>query len=209
MAKAITWLLCTYVALKLIQYVFGGRAGLRDIEPSFREKLLRGEPILFAIAFGLSVPTAIWSSWSSHRSYAFGLGRSVDCYGKLRALYHLPEIDRKFGSFAVMEMADSKQQIAFEAAKGLRLDPRRITAMLAQKQHYYTNRYSALARRGASQDVQAEAVAVERCFRDDPFGPWSPVPTAEQSIHSPTIKSTYVAPSPPPSVGRNETKVGS
>ena len=208
MVKCIIWLLCTYSTLKLVQLAFGSPPVAGE-ERSFREKILRGEPILFAIAFGLSVPTAIWSSWSSHRSYAFGLGRSVDCYGKLRAVYHLPEIGRKLQSYAVMEMIDSKQQIAFEAGGALRIDPRRITAMLAQKQHYYTNRYSALARRGASQDVQAEAVAVERCFRDDPFGPWSPAPATEQSNHSSPIKSTYVAPSPPRSVGRIETKVGS
>ena len=169
MVKAITWLLCTYLVLKLIQFAFGGRPGFREVEPSFREKLVRGEPILFAVAFALSVPTAIWSSRNLQRSYARGLERSVDCYGKLRALYHLREIDRKYNSFAVLQTVDGREQVAFEAGKVLRVDSGRIAGMLAQKQRYYTNLYSALARQGGRKDLRAEAVAVERCFKESPF----------------------------------------
>jgi len=169
MVKAITWLLCTYLVLKFVQFVFGGRSDFRDIEPSFRERLLRGEPILFAIAFALSVPTAIWSSWHLQRSYARGLERSIDCYGKLRALYHLPEIGRKYNSFAVLQIVDGREQVAFEAGKALRVGSGRISGMLAQKQRYYTSRYSVLARQGGPKDLRAEAVAVERCFRESPF----------------------------------------
>ena len=209
MVKCIIWLLCTYLTLKLVQIAFGSPPVAGEGRGLVREKILRGEPILLVIAFALSVPTAIWSSWSWHCSYAFGLAWSVDCYGKLRALYHLPQMGKKFDSYAVMEMIDSKEQIAFEAGGGLRVDPRRITAMLAQKQRYYTDRYSALARGGARRDVQAEAVAVERCFWDYPFAPWPPGWATEQSIQSSTVKSTYIAHSLRPGVGRNETKVGS
>src|SRR5688500_14589781 len=83
MVKALQWLLCFYLMLKLIQYFLVARSGFGNVEPGFREKLLRGEPILFIVACAISVPPALWSTWYFQRSYERDFARSVDCYGRL------------------------------------------------------------------------------------------------------------------------------
>jgi ABC-type multidrug transport system ATPase subunit len=103
MVKTFVALLGTYLTLKLIQYAVGGQPGYRDVDPTLREQLLRGEPILFAVAFALSVPAALWSNWYFHRLYTRGLGASTDCYGKLRALNELPAVSRSFDPYTIFD----------------------------------------------------------------------------------------------------------
>lgn len=169
MVKAITWLLCTYLVLKLIQFVFGGQPGFREIEPGFREKLLRGEPILFAVAFTLSVPTAIWSSRYLHRGYSRGFQLSTDCYGKLRALNELPDVRRRFDAWRIYEASGAAEHVAALAGQWLKLQPDVVSKTLTDKMRFYSRQYVLLARRGDRQKLRAEAAAVERCLNESPL----------------------------------------
>ena len=99
--KALQWLLCTYLVLKFLQYFFVGRSGFRATEPSFRDKLVRGEPLLFIVACAISVPTALWTSWYFQRGYEGGLARAADCYGKLSALNELDDVAHEFDALRV------------------------------------------------------------------------------------------------------------
>jgi hypothetical protein len=164
MGKAVTWLLCTYLALKGVQYVFGGRPGFRDIEPTLREKLLRGEPVLFAIAFALSVPVALWSSWYFHRGYTRSLQASTDCYGQLRALNQLPGVARKFDAYSVYDAVGGAELMARIAGEGLELAPIVVSKTLADKTRLFSARYALLARQGDPRKIQDQAAAIEHCF---------------------------------------------
>ena len=169
MVKAVTWLLCTYLALKLVQFIFGGRPDFREIEPGVREKLLRGEPILFAIAFVLTVPLALWSSWSFHRGYSRGFQVSTDCYGKLRALNELPGVGRKFDYWSIYQAAGGAEQVAAIAGEELDLEPAFVSKTLADKMRFYSGRYALLARQGDRRKIRDEVAAIERCFAEAPL----------------------------------------
>ena len=110
MVKALQWLLCFYLMLKLIQYFLVARPGFGNVEPSFREKLLRGEPVLFIVACAISVPTALWSSWYFQRNYQRGLEHSADCYGKLGAVSHLRDVETEFDALQVFQSARTARQ---------------------------------------------------------------------------------------------------
>ena len=110
MVKALQWLLCFYLMLKLIQYFLVARAGFGNVEPSFREKLLRGEPVLFIVACAISVPTALWSSSYFQRNYQRGLEHSADCYGKLGAVSHLRDVETEFDALQVFQSARTARQ---------------------------------------------------------------------------------------------------
>jgi len=168
MVKAVTWLLCTYLALKLVQYVFGGRRAFRDVEPRLRDTLLRGEPTLFAVAFALSVPTAFWSSWYLHRGYSRGFQLSTDCYGKLRALTELPDVRRRFDSWKIYEAAGGAGQVAALTGQWLKFQPGFVTKTLADKMRFYSGRYALLARQRDPRKNQDQVAAVERCLNESP-----------------------------------------
>lgn len=156
MVKAAYWLLCTYLTLKLIQFVFGGRPGFRTIELGFRERLMRGEPILFAVAFALSVPTALWSSWFVHRGYSRAFRHATDCYGRLRALDELADVAKRADAYRVYNAVLGVRGAAFLAARSLDLTsaavdaPDRQDGVLheALRQSFQSRRPSENARRG-------------------------------------------------------------
>jgi len=164
MERAAIALFCTYLALKLIQFFFGGRPGFRDVEPSFGEKLRQGEPVLFAVAFGLSVPITVWSSWHNNRSSARFLEYSTDCYGRLRALNELPEVQAKFDPYSVFEAGVGAESVAVDAGQWLKVNPTFVTKALASKMRFYKDRYALLARQGSRQDIRDEMAALERCM---------------------------------------------
>jgi hypothetical protein len=163
MVKVVTWLLCTYLTLKLIQYVFGGQPGFRDVEPTFREKLLRGEPILFAVAFALCVPAALWSNWYFHRLYTRGLETSTDCYGKLRALNELPAVSRSFDPYTIYDRVDWAEQTARISGDGLGLQPAVVSKALADRARLFSARYAALAREGDRRKIEGQTAEIKDC----------------------------------------------
>ena len=164
MVKVVTWLLCTYLTLKLIQYVFGGQPGFRDVEPTFREKLLRGEPILFAVAFALSVPAALWSTWYFHRGYTRGLEVSTNCYGQLRALNQLPAVSTNFDPYTIYDGVGGAEQTARIAGDGLGLKPAVVSKLLADKVRLFSGRYALLARQSDRREIQDETAAIKHCL---------------------------------------------
>lgn len=169
MVKCLIWLFWTYLTLKLIQWVFGSRPRAWEPAPSFRQKLLRGEPILFAIAFALSVPTALASGWYLHRGYTRALEQSADCYGRLRAIDRLPEVRSRFDAYQVFQVVQGAEQGAAIAGQWLGLEPARVTRMLAQKMRFYGGRYAVLARRDDDPAEADEAAAIARCLREPPL----------------------------------------
>ena len=169
MVKALQWLLCFYLMLKLIQYFLVARPGFGNVEPSFREKLLRGEPVLFIVACAISVPTALWSSWYFQRNYQRGLEHSADCYGKLSALRHLRDVETEFDALQVFQSARTARQAVSVAAQSLELAPDDANRLMADKLRFYTRRYSTLTRQGDRQDMRAQAAAIERCVSEPGF----------------------------------------
>lgn len=166
MVKAVQWLLCTYLALKLLQYFFVARPGFGIVEPGFREKLLRGEPVLFIVACAISIPTALWSSWYFQRGYERGLEHSADCYGRLSALRHLRDVESEFDALRVFRSVRAARQAVSLAAQSLGLAPADANRLMADKSSFYTRRYSTLTRQGDRREVRAEAAAIERCLSE-------------------------------------------
>ena len=169
MVKAVQWLFCFYLMLKLIQYFFVARPGFRDVEPSFREKLLRGEPAVFLVACAISVPLALWSSWYIPRGYQRGLERSADCYGKLGALRHLRDVETQFDALQVFQSVRAARQSVSHSAQSLELAPGDANRLMADKLRFYTRRYSTLTRQGDRREVRAQAAAIERCMHQPGF----------------------------------------
>ncbi len=165
MVKCIAWLFWTYLTLKLVQLVFGSPAGAGEALPTLRRKLLRGEPFLFAIAFALSVPAALLSSWYLHRGYTRSLDFAADCYGRLRALDGLPDIRRRFDPFKVDEVIQRAEGSAAIAGPALDLELARIHRMFAQKMRFHADRYAVLARQGGQHGRNGEAAAIARCLQ--------------------------------------------
>lgn len=166
MAKAALWLLCTYLTLKLIQYVFGGRPGFRNVELTVREKLMRGEPILFAVAFAIAVPAALGSSWFVETGYARAFEHSTDCYGKLRALDQLADVGKRANPYKVYETIMGAQGAAFLSAQSLHLEPAFVNKTLADKMGFYAGHYSSLSRQGDRQKIRDQTGAIERCLNE-------------------------------------------
>jgi len=165
MVRAAIALLCTYLALKLFQFFFGGRPGFRDVEPSFVDKLRQGEPVLFAVAFGLSVPLVLWSNWYTYRSSTRALEYSTDCYGRLRALSELPQVQAKFDPYDIFEAGVGAESIAVDSGQWLKMNPALVTKGLADKMRLYKHRYANLARQGSRLDIRDETEALKRCVR--------------------------------------------
>ena len=166
MVKAIEWLLCAYLVLKLIQYFLAARPGYGTDEPAFREKLLRGEPILFIVACAISVPTALWSTWYFQRGYERAFARSVDCYGRLSGVVNLASVETRFDALRIYRSAKLAKSSASRAAQSLELTPAFVDKTLADKKSFYTARFSGLSRRGDREKVADEAAAIERCINE-------------------------------------------
>ena len=164
--KALQWLLCTYLVLKFLQYFFVGRSGFRATEPSFRDKLVRGEPLLFIVACAISVPTALWTSWYFQRGYEGGLARAADCYGKLSALNELDDVAHEFDALRVYRQVKAAAGATAMVARELERAPGYADEVLAAKKSFYTQRYSGLSRRGDRGEIQAEAGAVKSCMTE-------------------------------------------
>ena len=166
MIKCLVWLGCTYLTLKFIQVVFVSWPVMSDAAPTLRQRLVRGEPILFSVAFALSVPTALANSWYLQRGYSRSLERSADCYGRLQALDQLPGLRVRYDPYAIFQTVEAAEQSAVIAGQALDLEPARIAGMLAQRIRFHTQRYAVLARRGQAQTV--EVATITRCLRE-PF----------------------------------------
>lgn len=172
MVKAAYWLLCTYAALKLIQIVFGGRPGSGDVKPGLRDTLLRGEPILFAAAFAISVPAALGSSWLLHRGYARAFAHSTDCYGRLRALDALGDVGKSVDAFRAYDVIIGSQKAASLAAQSLGLEPGFVNKTLTDKMGFYADRYSSLSPQADRGKVRDQIGAAERCLNEPLIEVW-------------------------------------
>jgi hypothetical protein len=167
--KALEWLLCFYLMLKLIQYFFVAQPGFRNVELSFPEKLLRGEPIVFKVACAISVPPALWSSWYFPRIYQRGLEVSAVCYGKLGALIHLRNVETEFDALQVFQSVRTARQVVSLSAQSLELAPEDANRLMADKLRVYSRRYSTLTRQGDRLEMRAQAAAIERCISEPGF----------------------------------------
>ncbi len=166
MIKAAVWLFCTYLTLKLIQFFFGDRPGFRKIPLSLREKLLRGEPLLFAIAFAISVPAALWSSRFLHQGYTRAFEHATDCYGKLRAVDALADVGKRVDAYQVYKAVLGAQGAAFLAAQSLKLEPAVVNKALTDKMDFYARRYANLSRQGGRREIRDQTGAIERCLNE-------------------------------------------
>ena len=166
MVKAVQWLFCTYLVLKLLQYFFVARSGFGTVEPGFRKRLLRGEPVLFAVACAISIPAALGSSWYFQRGYQRGLEHSADCYGKLSALRHLRDVETEFDALRVFRSVQAARQAVSLAAQSLELAPDEAKRLMADKSSFYTRRYATLTRQGDGRELRAQAAAIERCMSE-------------------------------------------
>ncbi|GAA0269369.1 hypothetical protein GCM10009127_06610 [Alteraurantiacibacter aestuarii] len=166
MAKALLWSLCTYLVLKFLQYFFVARPGFGTAEPTFRDKLLRGEPLLFIVACALAVPAALWSTWYFQRGFERGLEHSADCFGRVGALQSLGELEREFDPLRVSRGVQAARQSVFQAEEWLELTPDDAEKLMADKLNFYTRRYSTLSRQGDRREIRALAAAIERCLSE-------------------------------------------
>ena len=167
MVKAIAWLLCAYLVLKLIQYFFVARPGFgTDDDPGVREKLLRGEPLVFLVAFAISVPPALWSSWYFQREYSRGFARSIDCYGRLSAVVNLARVETRFDALQVYNTTKRAKASASLAAQWLELSPASLEKALADKKRFYAARYASLSRQADRAEIGPEASDIEGCLRN-------------------------------------------
>ena len=164
MLKAAQWLLCTYVVLKLLQYFFVGRPGFGLAEPGFRQKLLRGEPLLFVVAFALAVPAALWSSWYFQRVNERVMHSAADCYGRLGAMLSLTDVESGFPPLRVHRSFQMTEQAVRRAAGTVELTLDEADGLMAEKLGFYTRRYATLSPQGQRQEIRAQAGAIERCL---------------------------------------------
>jgi len=166
MAKAATWLFYTYLALKMIHLVFGARRPVDEPPRALLQRLRSGEPALFAVAFTLSVPLAVWSSWYFNRGYGRGLVHSIDCFGRLGAAEALPPVRRRFDAYALYESALMAEQGAGDAADWLNVPRSSTNIRLQASLSIYRKRYALLARQGSATGIAHETEAIERCLRE-------------------------------------------
>ncbi len=166
MAKVALWLLCTYLVFKLIQYFFVARPGFETAEPSFGQKLLRGEPMVFLAACAISIPAALGTTWYLQRGYERGLARAADCYGRVGALSHLADAEKQFYGLRTYQAVEAARHAASLAAQQIEMAPAEVDKLLADRSSFYTERYSSLSRQGDHQAITAHAAAVERCMNE-------------------------------------------
>jgi len=163
MAKAATWLFYTYLALKMIHLVFRARRQFDEPSRTLLQHLRSGEPALFAAAFLLSVPVAVWSSWYFNRGYERVLVHSIDCYGRLAAAEALPTVRRRFGPFKLYDNALGAEGAAGDAADWLNVPRSSTNIRLQASLSIYRKRYALLARQGSAIGMARETDAIERC----------------------------------------------
>jgi hypothetical protein len=164
MVKAAYWSLCTYLVFKLIQYFFVARPGFQKDEPSVRQKLLRGEPIVFIVACVVTVPAVLGSIWYLQRGYERGLQHSADCYGKMGALPHLRAVEAQFDALQLFRSVRDARHAVLLAAQSLELAPDDADRLLAERLGFHTRRYSTVRRQDDRQAMRAVAIAIERCL---------------------------------------------
>jgi len=165
MAKYLVWLFWAYVALKLIHLMLGRGSGSDGGPLTIRERVVGGEPILFAVAFLLSVPVPMWISGQLHRGYAQGFQRATDCYGRFAAGSALPGIRNEFDRYRLYQGVDGAESLAQRAGQLLDLKHDVVTAVLANKTHLFARRYAALTRAGEPRQVIEQEEAVRHCFK--------------------------------------------
>lgn len=165
MVRYLAWLLGTYVMLKLIHVVLGGRAGIDDAPPRLRQRLLGGEPALFAAAFLMSVPVPLLIKAQLHRGYARGFQLATDCYGRIAASRAVPRIRDKIGPWKLYEASDRAQSLARLTGQLLDFKHDIVTAALSNKTHLYARRYAALTWAENSQGGFEQEAAVRSCFK--------------------------------------------
>jgi len=170
MVKCLIWLFWAYLMLKLIHLGLGGRGGSRDAPLTIRERLLGGEPILFAVAFILSVPVPLAISWQLHRGYLHGFQLATDCYGRLAAAGALPGIGNKIDRYRLYQAADSAESLAKRAGQFMDFRRDLVTAALADT----TRHYAALTRTADPRKIVEQEAEVRRCFKKLPDVELSP-----------------------------------
>ena len=164
MVKYLTWLFWAYVMLKLIHVVLGGRGGA-DAPPTLRERLLGGEPMLFAAAFVMSVLVPLWVSSQLHRGYTQGFQLATDCYGRIAASSAVPGIRDKIGPWRLYEASDRAQSLAKLTGQLLDVKHDLVTAALSDRAHLYARRYAAVARMDDSRKDSGPEAEVRHCFK--------------------------------------------
>lgn len=164
--KAAYWSLCTYLVFKLIQHFLVIRPGFGTAEPRLREKLLRGEPLVFIVACAIAIAAALGSSWYLEHGYQRGLHHAVDCYGRLGALRHLPDVETRFDALEVFRSVRAARQAASLAARSLELAPANADRLTAEKVRFYTRQYSTVTRQGDRQAMRTAEAAIGRCMSE-------------------------------------------
>jgi hypothetical protein len=162
MVKFLSWLLWTYALLKLIHLVLSRRPS--DRQPTIRERLSSGEPILFTVAFVLSVPVPMLISWQLHRGYTQGLEQATDCYGKIAAASALPSVKNNVGPWRLYEAADRADALAGRAGALLAFEHAAVKKALSNKKQLYARRFAAPAAADTGKSLQAEA-EVRQCLK--------------------------------------------
>lgn len=164
MLKAAYWSLCTYLVLKLVQYFFVARPGFQKAEPSVRQKLIRGEPIVFIVACALAVSVVLGSRTYVQRGYERVLQHSADCYGRMSALPHLRDVEAQLDALQLFRSVRAARHAVLVAAQSLQLPASHADRLMAAKLRFYTRRYSTVARQVDRQTMRAEAAAIDRCL---------------------------------------------
>jgi hypothetical protein len=163
--KYFTWLFWTYAILKLIHLVLGSRGGADVRRVTVRERLVGGEPILFAVAFVLCVPVPLWIRSQLHRGYTHGFQLATDCYGRFAAGSALPSIRDKMGSWSLYEAAEGAESLAKLTGQLLNFIDQAVTVALSHKTHLYERQYAALAQTRDIRKVSEEQAGVRHCFK--------------------------------------------
>ncbi len=120
----------------------------------------------FVVACALSVPAVLWSTRHFEDGYARALEHSADCYGKLRALTHLGQIETTFDALEVLKTIQFEEWSVSRAAESLELPPAEASKLMADRLDFYTRRYTTLSQQGDQREIRVQAAAIERCMHE-------------------------------------------
>lgn len=122
MKWAVILLLFVYVALKLAQLAFTGRAsGYRREPTSLGRRLKAGEPAILLVAALVTVPPALAATWYHRHKFTAVMHQSVDCYGLIAVYRSNSEVMRSNGEHAVYDAYEEYRGTAFDAGRQLGL----------------------------------------------------------------------------------------